>query len=231
MIQTLKSQILPLIAVRGIVIYPAMILHFDVARKKSISALEAAMANGQEIFLVSQKDLTVEIPTKDDLYSVGTVAKIKQLLKLPGNTVRVLVEGLYRAKFDDFIKTTPHDECECIEVLSKNKRVPKSEIVAIRRKIFDICLDMQTYNPKFSPDLLANIENMTDLGQYVDSIASTYLRKVEDRQVILEELNTYKRLLKLLSILSGELEILETEQEIMRKVRKQMDKNQKDYNN
>lgn len=229
MVQTLKSQILPLIAVRGIVIYPAMILHFDVARKKSISALEAAMANGQEIFLVSQKDLTVEIPTKDDLYKIGTVAKIKQLLKLPGNTVRVLVEGLYRAKFDDFLKTSPHDECECFEVATKNKRVPKAEIVAIRRKIFDICMDMQSHNPKFSPDLLANIENMKDLGQYVDSIASTYLRKVEDRQVILEELNTYNRLLKLLSILSGELEILETEQDIMRKVKKQMDKNQKDY--
>ena len=229
MVKTLRSQILPVIAVRGIVIYPAMILHFDVARKKSISALEAAMANGQEIFLVSQKDLSVEIPDKDDLYKVGTVAKIKQLLKLPGNTVRVLVEGVYRAKISEFIKTSPHDECECVEVASKNKRVAKTEIDAIRRKIFDICLDMHQFNPKFSPDLLANIENMADLGQYVDSIASTYLRKVEDRQQILEELNTYERLLKLLSILSGELEILETEQDIMRKVRKQIDKNQKDY--
>ena len=229
MIQTKKNQILPLIAVRGMVIYPSMILHFDVARKKSISALEAAMADNQEIFLVSQKDLTVEIPEKDDLYTVGTVAKIKQILKLPGNTVRVLVEGLYRAKVIDFTATSPHDKCECIEVPSKNKRVSSSEIVAIRRKITDICLDMHEFNPKFSPDLLANIENITNLSHFTDSVASTYIRKIEDRQEILEELNTYSRLLKLLSILTGELEILQTENEIMRKVRKQMDKNQKDY--
>jgi ATP-dependent Lon protease len=137
MIQTKKIQVLPLIAVRGMVIYPAMILHFDVARKKSISALEAAMADNQEILLVSQKDLTVEIPTKKDLYTIGTVAKIKQILKLPGDTVRVLVEGLYRAKLSSFIKTTPHDECECTEVRSRNKRVPSSEITALKRKVVD----------------------------------------------------------------------------------------------
>ncbi len=229
MIKTLRNQILPAIAVRGIVIFPSMILHFDVARKKSVSALEAAMANGQEIFLVAQKDLSIEVPTSDDLYKVGTVAKIKQLLKLPGDTVRVLVEGLYRAKISDFVSLDPHYECECTEINSKNKRVPKTEIDAIRRKIFDICLDMHHYNPKFSSDLLANIDNMQSLSQYVDSIASTYLRKVDDRQEILEELNTYERLLKLLKILTSELEILETEQDIMRKVKKQIDKNQKDY--
>lgn len=229
MIKTLRNQILPAIAVRGIVIFPSMILHFDVARKKSVSALEAAMANGQEIFLVAQKDLSIEVPTSNDLYKVGTVAKIKQLLKLPGDTVRVLVEGLYRAKISDFISLEPHYECECTEINSRNKRVPKTEIDAIRRKIFDICLDMHRYNPKFSSDLLANIDNMQSLSQYVDSIASTYLRKVDDRQEILEELNTYERLLKLLKILSSELEILETEQDIMRKVKKQIDKNQKDY--
>ena len=102
---------LPLIAVRGIVIFPKMIIHFDVARKKSVAALERAMEKNQEIFLVAQRDVEVEKPTPDDLYTVGTVARIKQLLKLPGNTTRVLVEGLYRAKVGSFLQTFPYDVC------------------------------------------------------------------------------------------------------------------------
>jgi len=229
MVETKERLSLPLIAVRGIVIYPQMVLHFDVARKKSISALESAMAQGQEIFLVAQKEINVEVPKQDDLYTVGTVARIKQLLKLPGNTVRVLVEGLYRAKVIDIFQTAPHDVCEFAEVKSKGKRVPKIEIAALKQAVIDVCEKIRVLNPALNAELIDGMEKFESISQFADSVASAFLRKVDQRQSILEELNTYTRLTKLLTLLTGELEVMEAEQDILKKVKIQMDKNQKDY--
>lgn len=229
MTNTKKTAVLPLIPVRGIIIFPSMILHFDVARKSSAAALEAAMANGQQVFLAAQKELSVEKPGEIDIYKIGTVAKVKQLLKLPGNMVRVLVEGLYRAKITEFTQHEPFMECSVTECRSVRRKTGDIEIEAIKRMISDIWREYETLNPKVSTELLHNIENMDSLSQYADSVASGFLQKLEAKQEILEELNVYKRLTKLVSFMTSELELMRTERDIYAKVKSEIDQNQRNY--
>ena len=229
MANTKREAVLPLIPVRGIVIYPSMILHFDVARKRSIDALEAAMANGQQVFLAAQRETANEEPDTDEIYSVGTVSKVKQLLKLPGKTVRVLVEGLYRAKISEYTKYEPYFECAVTECKSVQRKADGIEIEALKRMVSDIWNEYTALKPKVSAELYANIENMESLSQYADSIASSFLQKVSDKQEILEELNVYKRLTKLVAKMTEELQLARTEMDILGKVKVQMDKNQRNY--
>ena len=224
-----REAVLPLIPVRGIVIYPSMILHFDVARKRSIDALEAAMANGQQVFLAAQKETANEEPDIDEIYGVGTVSRVKQLLKLPGKTVRVLVEGMYRAKISEYTKRDPYFECDVVECKSVQRKTEGIEVEALKRMISDIWTEYTAIKPKVSAELYANIENMESLSQYADSIASSFLQKVSDKQEILEELNVYKRLTKLVAKMSDELQLAQTELDILGKVKIQMDKNQRNY--
>lgn len=229
MANTKKTAVLPLIPVRGIIIFPSMILHFDVARKRSAAALEAAMANGQQVFLAAQKDISVEKPGENDIYKIGTVARVKQMLKLPGNMVRVLVEGLYRAKITDFMQTEPFMECAVSECKSVMRNTGEVEIEAIKRMISEIWREYETLNPKVSTELLHSIENMDSLSQYADSVASGFLQKLDAKQEILEELNVYKRLTKLVSFMTSELELMRTERDIYAKVKSEIDQNQRNY--
>ena len=229
MANTKKTAVLPLIPVRGIIIFPSMILHFDVARKRSAAALEAAMANGQQVFLAAQKDLSVEKPGENDIYKIGTVARVKQMLKLPGNMVRVLVEGLYRAKITDFMQTEPFMECAVSECKSVMRNTGEVEIEAIKRMVSEIWREYETLNPKVSTELLHSIENMDSLSQYADSVASGFLQKLDAKQEILEELNVYKRLTKLVSFMTFELELMRTERDIYAKVKSEIDQNQRNY--
>ncbi len=224
-----RRVVLPSIPVRGIVIFPNMILHFDVARKPSIEALEAAMAGNQQIFLATQKDITVETPQPSDVYKMGTVAKVKQLLKLPGNMVRVLVEGMYRANCVEYLSTEPYYLCDVMECKSIRRKIDSIEEEALRRMVSDIWTEYEILNPKVSSELLMSIENMDSLSQYADSVASGFLQKIEDKQSILEELNIYKRLHLLIEKMNKEFELIKTEREIMVKVKENMDRNQKEY--
>lgn len=224
-----KEAVLPLIPVRGIVIYPSMILHFDVARKKSIVALEAAMASNQQVFLSAQRDVGIEKPEAKDIYNIGAVAKVKQLLKLPGGSVRVLVEGLYRAAVREYTKQEPYFECSVEEKQSVKRKVGDIEIEALKRMIAEIWDEYAVLNPRVSTDLLITIEAMENLSQYADSVASGFLQKIEDKQAVLEELNIYKRLTKLILLMTNELELIKTERDILVKVKNQIDKNQRNY--
>ncbi len=225
-----KIYNLPLIPVRGLVVFPFMVLHFDVAREKSIAALEAAMENDQMVFLTSQIDISVEEPTKDDIYNIGCIAKIKQMLKVPGGNVRVLVEGLDRAE----IVTTDFEKEKFIfskvrVLTSKKASYEANDYEAMTRSINELLQKISRLSGQINIDVINNISLKEEPGQMADSIASNVFVKVLDKQEILEEIDVEKRVFKVLDILSREAEVYSLEQKIAIKTKKQIDKNQKDY--
>jgi len=223
-----KKVTLPLLPLRGLAVFPYMILHFDVGRKKSISALEQAMINDQQIFLVAQIDTTKDEPSIDDIYSFGTVSKVKQLLKLPGGNIRVLVEGVSRAKLDKFILD---DEFVLAQVkqypLVASEITPHIEaLVRTAKELFDNYLQLFS---KISHETVVSVMNIEDPGELADLIAANIFVKIEDKLAILGEINVEKRIEKLILIMHKEMEILELEREISGKVKEKLDKNQKEY--
>jgi len=227
--KTIKKQILPLLPLRGLTVFPYMILHFDVGREKSIKALEEAMLNDQLIFLVAQKEAKNDSPTKEDIYNVGTISKVKQLLKLPGDTIRVLVEGLSRAEIDEITQTEPFFMAEVMEKIYASEENDNTEIEALKRSVLEAFDEYVKLSGKISPETVVNIMSSDDIGQLSDMIASGMFLKVEQKQEILDEFNPVKRAEKLLRILIRETEILEVEKNINARVRNQIDKMQKEY--
>ena len=220
---------IPMLALRGMVIFPGMILHFDVGRKKSIVAMNEAMKINQSIFLVAQKDIREDDPTPENLYRIGTIATIKQILHLPGEGIRVLVEGVSRASIVDVSQEEPYyiatvQECEIKQASLKDI---KSE--ALIRKAQELVGEFSEIGPKLPQDIFTSILASDNSGSLADFIASNILLKVEDKQAILEVLNVNKRLELVLNVLEREINILALENEISEKVRSQIDKNQRDY--
>ncbi len=220
---------LPLLPLRGLTIFPYMVLHFDVGRPKSIAALEAAMVNDQEIFLITQKDIKLEDPEPDDLYEVGTISKIKQLLKLPGDTIRVLVEGIERAKILEFIKEDTHYEVELATPAKYDPNEIELELEAISRSVMSVFEDYVKLSNKISPETLLTVNTLEDPGRLADIIAANILVKTEDKQNVLDSFHPVERLEILYDILLREIEILEIEKKINQRVKKQVDKVQREY--
>jgi ATP-dependent Lon protease len=219
---------LPLLPLRGLNIFPYMVLHFDVGREKSIRALEEAMINDQLIFLVTQKDAHTDLPTTEDFHDVGTISKIKQLLKLPGDTIRVLVEGINRAEIKGIISEEAYflvDVLECKEVQTEGDL----ELEALRRSVLGVFDDYIKANPKVAPETLMTVSDIEDASRFADVVASNLTIKIEEKQEILSLFDVNERLDKIYEILSRELEILEIERKINSRVRKQIDKSQKEY--
>jgi ATP-dependent Lon protease len=227
-INTSKIKTLPLLALRGLTVFPYMTLYFDVGRDKSIKALEEAMINDQMIFLVAQKDAKTDSPKQDELYSVGTISKVKQILKLQGDTIRVLVEGLTRARIVNIIKTEPFFVAE-VEENTVEGDFDKTEVEALRRSLSVIFDEYTKLTGKPSQDIALSINDIADVGQLADVIANNIPIKVEQKQEILEEVHPLRRMEKLMQIIVQETEILEIERDINTKVRKQIDKVQKEY--
>ncbi|MCX7950333.1 MAG: endopeptidase La [Clostridiales bacterium] len=219
---------LPLIPLRGLTIFPHMVLHFDVGRQKSILALEEAMVNDQTILLVTQKDLKIEDPTFEDIYRIGTVSKIKQILKLPGDTIRVLVEGVNRAEVTEFTQTEPYFEAKAL-VFEEVKVNVNVEIEALMRKVVDEFEEYISLNPSIPEDVIATVVDIEDASKLSDVITSYLVLKQENRQELLEAIEPKERLTKLLEILVREIEILKIERKISVKVKKKIDKMQKEY--
>lgn len=226
--KTIKKQVLPLLPLRGLTVFPYMILHFDVGRVKSVKALEEAMINNQLIFLVAQKDAKNDSPVEEDIYNVGTISKVKQLLKLPGDTIRVLVEGIGRAEISEFIQTEPFFMAEVSE---KIFTIDESdfEMEALKRKVLSTFEEYVKLSSKVSPETVLSIVSIEDSGQLSDVITSNISLKIEQKQEILNEFHPKTRLEKLLEIMLREIDILEIEKNISAKVRRQMDKLQKEY--
>ncbi len=220
---------IPMLPLRGIVVYPHMILHFDVGRIKSIKSIEEAMLNEQTIFLTAQKDPNIEDPGNDEINRFGTIAHIKQLLRLPGDTIRVLVEGIQRARITNIVTDEPFYKVDIVTVNSRALKSGKSDVQALARQVIDHFEQYAKLSGKISPDATLSITNINDLSRLPDVIASNLGISIELKQMILEELSPKKRLEKLLDILARENEILELEKSITSKVRQQIDKSQKEY--
>lgn len=218
---------LPLLPLRGVLVFPYVVIHLDVGREKSIQAIEEAMIKDKEIFLSTQKDPAIDNPEQDDIYQVGTVVEIKQMLKLPGGTIRVLVEGIRRAKILRYLE---HDGYYKVEIQEYDEETEKnSEIEALMRSTVFQFEQYVKLSKKISPETAVSVVTLDDPGRLADVIASHLTLKIQDKQSLLEAIEIKQRLEKLYVILSKELEILELERKINVRVRKQMEKTQKEY--
>ncbi|CQR72443.1 Lon protease 1 [Sporomusa ovata DSM 2662] len=222
-----KRRTIPLLPLRGILVFPYMIIHLDVGREKSISALEEAMVQDRLIMLATQKDAQNDTPQPEDIFSVGTVAEIKQLLKLPGGTIRVLVEGLYRGQIEEFISLDPYYQVQIREFVESEAKTP--EIEALTRTAINQFEQWVKLSKKIPPETLVSVVVVEEPGRLTDLIASHLSLKIEDKQTLLEAVGIAARLERLCEILGREMEILELEKKIHVRVRKQMEKTQKEY--
>jgi ATP-dependent proteinase. Serine peptidase. MEROPS family S16 len=223
-----ELRTLPLIPLRGITIFPYMVLHFDVGREKSIQALEESMLKDQEIFLVSQKDAKTEEPSVEDIFDIGTVCSIKQLLKLPGDTVRVLVEGISRAKVLKYFQTEPFFKAE-IELFKEIECIEDNRCEALVRKIKDAFDEYIKLSGAMPSEALMTLDDMESPGRLADIVSSYLMLKQNKKQELLEAVDVTKRLEALLVIINNEIEILQIEKKIGVRVKTKIDKVQKEY--
>jgi len=224
-----KKQImeLPVLPLRGLMIYPNMVLHFDVGRSRSVAALEQGMTGQQLIFLVSQKNDDAEDPKPEELCQVGTVAAVRQVMNLPGENIRVLVEGQSRGVIREFIGDDPCLRAEIM--LSQDREVRGMQGTALLRACQDLFEEYARTTQRISMDAVEAVRGVEKPGEAADLLAAHVLTKREDRQAILEELDPLKRLEKVCVILTRETELQDAEKQIQARVRQQVDKNQKDF--
>ena len=221
---------LPLIPLRGLAIFPYMILNFDIGREMSLKALDEAMLEDELVFLTSQKEAEVDEPTADDFYHVGTICRVKQVIKLPGDTVRVLVEGISRGKVKEISQEDGYFKAIVEEIIydQDNADVDK-EVEAFVRNVFDAFEEYINIGNRVSPEILVSLADIDNVDRFIDTIAANIFLKSEQKQEILEEFDILKRLELLYKILLEEIDILKIEKKITLRVKKQMNKVQKEY--
>ena len=220
---------LPVLALRGLVVFPDCVTHFDVGRKKSVRAVEEAMRADQMIFLVAQRDLEDDDPKKADLYEVGTVAVIKQILRLPGDNVRILVEGKYRAKLLDCIHSEPYLFGRVVELDEPDYNHNLLRLQALVRQAHELFAQFIDLAVKSGQDNLLPALAADDPGRIADVIGQNATFPYDQKQQILEQLHPVKRLELTIRLLAQELDILQLENEISEKVQENVNKNQRDY--
>ena len=224
---TPKFLELPILPLRGLMIFPQTVLHFDVGRPKSIAALEHCMMNGQKIFLISQKSEDTEDPSQDDLCAVGTVATVRQVMNLPGENIRVLVEGEVRGVIEGTVKTDPFLSASIR--ICKDKVLRSLESKALVRATQDLFEEYARSSQRVSQETAENVRRIEKAGELADELAANVLTKLEERQSILDELDPYHRLEKVCGILIRENDLADAEKQVQARIRNQVEKNQKDY--
>ena len=217
----------PVLPLRNIVVFPHMVVTLFVGRDKSIAALESVMDKGQELLFISQKDADINDPEKKDLFEVGTLGKVLQLLKLPDGTVKVLVEGLKRAKVEEFINSGSFLEAK-IEVISEDKDFSRED-KALSRQVISRFEDFVKTNNKIASDNTSTFNDTDSPSKVADTIASQMSGNVSQKQKILEIIDVQERLNCILNDLEDELSVLQVEKKIKRRVKNQMEKTQKEY--
>ncbi len=222
-----NTRTIPLLPLRGVLVFPYMVIHLDVGREKSINAIDEAMLNDKEIFLVMQKDAQTDDPGLDDFYHTGTIAEIKQLLKLPGGTIRVLVEGKTRAKLTNVIEEEPFLKVNVKEYIEDINKT--AEIEALMRTLINKFENYVKVSKKIPPEAVVSVVTVEEPGRLADIIAAHLTLKPNDKQLVLEKFNIKGRLEFLCELIAKEMEILELERKINMRVRKQMEKTQKEY--
>ena len=220
-------QSLPLLPLRDVVVFPHMVIPLFVGRPKSIKALEAAMEVGKSIMLVAQRNASKDEPVADDIYEIGCVSNILQMLKLPDGTVKVLVEGVRRARILSVDDSGAHFSCELAPVEPSPVESPETE--ALRRAILAQFDQYVKLNKKVPPEILASLAGIDDAGRLADTIAAHLPIKIEQKQNILETNEVSERLEKLLTQIETELDILQVEKRIRGRVKRQMEKSQREY--
>ena len=223
----ISAATMPILALRGLTVFPRMLLQFDVARPKSVQALDYAMEVGGPIFLIPQRDLAVEDPQGKDLYNIGVICTIRQLLRLPGGSVRALVEGMDRGHILRLTETEPYLRGE-IERIPPIQMGNSPRIEALRRQSYAIYQRYAELAPT-SPETLLSVLSSDDPGEIADAIAQNSSMRLEDKQAILEELRPRMRLERLCRLLRRETEILELENDVENKVRQGLDRTQREY--
>ena len=225
----IEEKTLPLIPLRGMSVFPNMVIHFDVGREKSIKALDQAMLDDSSIMLCTQIDAKVSEPDEEDFYHVGTIAKVKQMLKLPGGNIRVLVEGVNRAKVKTILQDDPYFIAELDEYIYEDTEEDDINLEAAMRLVINDFEEYISYNDKIAPEILVSITDIDDPGRLVDVISSYIYLKIEDNQKILESFDLYDRLEVLHVILREEIEVLKIEDKINQRVKNQINKVQKEH--
>jgi len=221
---------IPALALRGLTVFPGMSIHFDVGREPSMKALEKAMTTAQPIFLATQRDLTVEKPRESDLYEYGTIAAVRQILRMPGNNVRVMVEGTARGRLIEVLAYEPHmiavvEELPTVESAPRNTSRTEA-LVRQTYELFERCTEL---SPKLTPEIYLKVLTSSDPGYIADYIAQNIPMRVSDKQLILGELRPVRRLEQMCRILRREVNILEAEEELEGKLQEQVAGDQRDY--
>lgn len=219
--------IVPLLPLRGLLVFPTMVLHLDVGREKSVQALEKAMMNDHFIFLTTQKDTSIENPTEDDFFEMGTLTQVKQMLKLPNGTFRVLVEGLKRGKIEKFLRTDEYFEVR-IQTY-ENEEVKDFEEEALMRMILDLFEQYIKMSKKVSAETFASVQDIEEPGRLADIVASYLPLKLKDKQDLLEKVNVKDRMNAIITFLNNEKEVIQLERKIGQRVKQSMERTQKEY--
>ena len=219
----------PTLALRGITVFPGALFHFDVGRQKSIQALEQAMNGGQRIFLVTQRDISTDTPEQKDLYEMGTYCRVRQILKIPGDNIRVLVEGKQRARLDAIRQSDPYLSADLtlLPQLTMLRRYKRDQ--ALLRQMQELFLEYVGLVPQMSSEVVMTVMDGTEPDVLTDYIAQNIQLKYDAKQELLEELDPRRRMSMLVRVLAEEIEILQLEQDIQDKVKNAIDKNQRDY--
>ncbi|MEQ1487625.1 MAG: endopeptidase La [Methylotenera sp.] len=223
---TPDGGMLPVLPLRDVVVYPHLVIPLFVGRTKSVKALEIASEGNKQILLVAQKSANKDEPDAEDLYEVGTVATVLQMLKLPDGTVKVLVEGVQRAKVTGFIET---EECFAAHAELIAESVSDIEIQALMRTVFTQFDQYVKLNKKIPPEILTSLASIDEAGRLADTIAAHLTLKLDEKQKVLEMFSVAERLEHLLRLMEGEIDILQVEKRIRGRVKRQMEKTQREY--
>ena len=221
------SKTYPVLPLRDIVVFPHMIVPLFVGRDKSVKALEQVMDSQKKILLVAQKDANLDEPGVDDIYRIGTLASVLQLLKLPDGTVKVLVEGVERIKIEDFVQTDEFFEANTIEVSPSDD--PVDELEALSRSVIGKFSQYVKLNNKIPAEVMESTNEIEDEGKLSDVVASHLSLKISDKQELLENISVTGRLEKIYSVMESEIGVMQVEKKIRRRVKSQMEKTQKEY--
>ncbi len=222
-----KKQKYPVLPLRDIVVYPKMIVPLFVGREKSIRALQEVVENDQNIVLATQKNASIEDPTQEDIFDVGTLGTVLQLLKLPDGTVKVLIEGVERVKIEEFLKNEAYIEAEAVVLPEENG--DGTELEALSRAVLSQFEEYVKLSKKTPPEVLVAVNQIEDYGKLADTIASHLALKIADKQALLEAQTLKDRFEKILGFMDAEITLLEVENKIKVRVKKQMEKSQKEY--
>ncbi|MDG4727303.1 endopeptidase La [Bacillus sp. NMCC4] len=217
----------PLLPLRGLLVYPTMVLHLDVGREKSVQALEQAMMNDHMIFLATQREISIDEPGEEEIFKVGTYTKIKQMLKLPNGTIRVLVEGLNRAQIESYVELEDYTSVDIKEMAEEELKDAEAE--ALMRTLLDHFDQYIKISKKISAETYATVTDIEEPGRMADIVASHLPLKLKDKQEVLETVDVKKRLNRVISLIHNEKEVLEIEKKIGQRVKRSMERTQKEY--